>query len=243
MKVYTTIKIGENHTNHCEDYLYHGEIGANKMMCAVMDGCTMANDSYLISTLVGKILRKVAKERSYKEFYGKVTELSLDNYLKSIVHDLFVELRYLKNRLMLDDHEMLTTLLILIYDCKMHEGIALVIGDGVVCVDGIVTEFEQDNKPDYIGYHLAEDFDSWYSKQLQVVKLKKFKDASISTDGIAMFQSIDKRNGSINPINYLLIDKDGADSLNMLNAKVKALENDFGLKPTDDIAIVRIINE
>lgn len=208
-----------------------------------MDGCTMANDSYLIATIVGKILRKIVKERSYKEFYEKVTELSVDDYLKAIVHDLFVELRYLKNRLMLDDYEMLTTLVILLYDYSQRKGLALVVGDGVVCVDGVVKEFEQDNKPDYIGYHLAEDFDNWYGKQMQWIELSVFNDVSISTDGIAMFQSIDKLNDiSVNPIEYLLVDNTGSDNQYMLNVKVKNLEKDFGLKPMDDIAIVRIIN-
>jgi hypothetical protein len=110
-------------------------------------------------------------------------------------------------------------------------------------VDGVVKEFEQDNKPDYIGYHLAEDFDNWYGKQMQWIELSVFNDVSISTDGIAMFQSIDKLNDiSVNPIEYLLVDNTGSDNQNMLNVKVKNLEKDFGLKPMDDIAIVRIIN-
>jgi hypothetical protein len=46
MKIYTTLQIGEHHTNHCEDYLIIEEVGKNKLLCAVMDGCTMGTDSY-----------------------------------------------------------------------------------------------------------------------------------------------------------------------------------------------------
>lgn len=43
----------------------------------------------------------------------------------------------------------------------------LVIGDGLVGIDGELHEFDQDTKPDYVGYHLKEDFEDWYSRQQQ----------------------------------------------------------------------------
>ena len=69
MNIYTTLQIGELHTNHCEDYFITAEIGKNKLLCAVMDGCTMGTDSYFAATLTGKLLRfanwikRVAKDR------------------------------------------------------------------------------------------------------------------------------------------------------------------------------------
>jgi hypothetical protein len=36
-----------------------------------MDGCTMDTDSYIASGIIGKILRKIAKEISYRSFKGK----------------------------------------------------------------------------------------------------------------------------------------------------------------------------
>ena len=67
MKIYSALQIGEYHTNHCEDYLFIGEIGSDKILCAVMDGCTMATDSYFVSTLVGKLLRKIVKIKGYQK--------------------------------------------------------------------------------------------------------------------------------------------------------------------------------
>lgn len=52
MNIYTTLRIGDYHTNHCEDYLFADTPGNNKIICAVMDGCTMGKDSYLIATIV-----------------------------------------------------------------------------------------------------------------------------------------------------------------------------------------------
>ena len=43
MKIYSAILIGDYHPNHCEDYLYIGEFGKDKIICAVMDGCTITN--------------------------------------------------------------------------------------------------------------------------------------------------------------------------------------------------------
>lgn len=244
MKIYTALQIGDYHINHCEDYLFCGEIGNNKLLCAVMDGCTMAIDSYFVSTLVGKLLRKIAKEKGYKEMYEPDSSLTdIDNYLKSILKDLFAELKITKNQLMLDTKETLTTLIILLIDTKVNEGIVLVIGDGLVSINGNITEFDQDNKPDYLGFHLSEDFETWYEKQIQKIRFNKIQDICIATDGIFMFSEVVKKSSSdiINPIDLLVLDKENAENEEMLNVKIKKLEHKFGLKPTDDLAMIRLI--
>ena len=43
----------------------------------------------------------------------------------------------------------------------------IVVGDGLVCVDGKEYHFEQEDKPDYLGYHLNEDFNFWFEQQKQ----------------------------------------------------------------------------
>ena len=42
-------QIGEFHINHNEDFLVSHEIGKDKMMIAVMDGCTMGTESHFAS--------------------------------------------------------------------------------------------------------------------------------------------------------------------------------------------------
>ncbi|RZK27449.1 MAG: stage II sporulation protein E (SpoIIE), partial [Hymenobacter sp.] len=190
MRIYSALQMGAYHTNHCEDYLLVSEIGDNKIICAVMDGCTMATDSYFASTLVGKLLRKIAKEKSYQELYEPATFGSLDDYLKAVLKDLFGELRQLQNQLMLDERELLTTLVLLLLDLESTQGIVLVLGDGLISINGELMEFDQDNKPDYIGYHLREDFETWYSHQKQKLSFNKANDISITTDGIFTFESV-----------------------------------------------------
>ncbi|MFC3161079.1 hypothetical protein [Chryseobacterium arachidis] len=45
----------------------------------------------------------------------------------------------------------------------------------------------------------------------------------------------------LNPIDYLLLDKTNIDSEEMLSMKLKKLEHYYGMKPTDDLAIIRLI--
>lgn len=244
MNIYSTLQIGDYHINHCEDYLFVGEIGNDKILCAVMDGCTMAIDSYFASTLVGKLLRKIALEKGYKELYNlEVISKDIDNCLKSILRELFKELIITKNQLLLERNELLTTLIILLADKKTNKGVVLVIGDGLVNINGRMTEFDQDNKPDYLGFHLAEDFDTWYDNQQQKIFFDKIADISIATDGIFMFEQITKpkTTDTINGLEYLILDKSEMDKEEMLNFKLKRLEHHFGLKPTDDLAVIRII--
>ena len=244
MKIYSTIQIGDYHINHCEDYLFTGNIGDDKVLCAVMDGCTMATDSYFASTLVGKLLRKITIEKGYSELYNLATiSNDIDNYLKSILRELFKELIIIKNQLLLERNELLTTLIILLIDKKTNRGIVLVVGDGLVNINGQMTEFDQDNKPDYLGFHLAEDFDTWYDNQKQKIFFDQIEDISIATDGIFMFEKVKKveNTDSINALEYLILDKTELDLEEMLNFKLKKLEHNFGLKPTDDLAIIRLL--
>src|ERR1700761_5831105 len=117
MRIYTTLQIGEHHTNYCEDYLLVAEIGKNKILCAVMDGCTMGTDSYFAATLTGKILRKIAKEYLFLEFIEKEPKSTL-HLLKAVLKQLFDSLRDFKNQLQLERDEVLNTLVIAIVDSK-----------------------------------------------------------------------------------------------------------------------------
>ncbi|MFL9484209.1 protein phosphatase 2C domain-containing protein [Chitinophagaceae bacterium LWZ2-11] len=245
MQIYSVLQIGEYHLNHCDDYLIVNEIGSDKILCAVMDGCSMAPDSYFASTLVGKLLKKISKTKGYKELYGlEPSAANIDDYLKTILQDLFKELNIVKNQLVLDQKDLLTTLLILLIDKKTNEGIVLVIGDGLININGCITEFDQDNKPDYLGFHLNKDFDTWYNTQTQKVLFKNIKDISIATDGITMFTKVATGNTDkeIDAIDFMINNKADADKEDMLYLKLKALEHKHGLKPTDDLALIRILN-
>ena len=225
MNIYSVLQIGDYHINHCEDFLITKKIGSNKILCAVMDGCSTAMESQFASTLFGKILRKICIEKGYKELYEPDKNSDPEEDLKAVLKDLFKELTTVKNHLMLDEKELLTTLIILLYDTKNDEGIIICIGDGSVCINGKTIEFERDNKPDYLTYHLKEDFEEFYFNQTQKIRFSKLEDVSIATDGISSFIPIKKtdHNEKINPADYLLYDKSNFDSEEMLSLKLKKL--------------------
>jgi hypothetical protein len=244
MKIYSALQIGDYHTNHCEDYLFIDSLGKNKYIAAVMDGCTMGTDSYLASTLTGKLLRKIIKSRNYQDLYTMTPASDTPEVVvKSILAELFRELVAVKNQLLLNQDELLTTLILLLADKEKNEGFVLVIGDGVVCINGQLTVFDHDNKPDYIGFHLGKDFEEWYASHSQKLHFHNIADISIATDGIELFTRVTEQQlDVVDPIDFLVRDTEDAAKDDMLESKLKKLEHQFGMRPGDDLSVIRIIN-
>jgi len=244
MSIYTALQIGDYHLNHCEDYFFTGNIGNDKLLCAVMDGCTMGTDSYFAATLIGRLLRKIAKEKSYKAFYGLEPEHSdIDDYLHALLSRLFNELNTVQNQLQLERNELLSTLILCLTDTTTKQAAILTLGDGLVAVNGTVYTYDQDNKPDYIGFHLHEDFNSWYKAQSQKIIAEHIRDISIATDGIFTFSPVTQESaaGTIDVVDFLTKDATEMHSEDMLYLKLKKLEHQHRLRPTDDFAMVRMI--
>lgn len=244
MKVFQTLCMGQHHSLHCEDYLLCAKIGTQRQLFAVMDGCTMGRDSYFAATLCAKVLKKIALERGYLEFKAG-TQLDLKLELKFILQRLFQELKSIKNQLLLDQYDLLNTLILLLWDEIQAAGAIIVIGDGAVYQDGQLHVFDQKNQPDYLGYHLEEDFESWFAQQKQQVFIDSFQNLSICSDGILSFVPFDGETylNTPDPIHFLLEDTQYAEKENMLEKKVRILEKEYGLKPMDDLAIIRLVKE
>lgn len=243
MKIYSALQIGHYHTNYCEDYLFIGSIGKDKLVCAVMDGCSTALDSYFIATMTGKLLRKITTEIGYQELYEQGLYSDTNYCLKSILKELFKELKFVKNQLMLDPKELLTTMILMVVDKKQKQGTVLTIGDGLISINGEVTEFDHDNTPDYIGFHLNEDFEAWFSQQKQIISFDTINDISIATDGILSFTQVKKTaiTETADTLTFLLKDSVNKENEEMIGLKLKKLEHQYGLLPTDDFAMIRLI--
>jgi hypothetical protein len=201
----------------------------------------MGTDSYFAATLTGKLLRKISKEYSYKEFLSKESA-DLQLILEKITRQLFEELRSAKNMLQLERTEVLNTLLIGVIDTSLCSGEFLCIGDGLICINNRLFEFEQDDKPDYLGYHLHEEFNNWYCKQQQRISAQHIQDFSLATDGIFTFKKFDNKTYSEpgDVVKLLLVDTEESNNSNMLNRKLYDIQTNWGLKPGDDLAIIRV---
>lgn len=245
MRIYKTLNIGEFHTNHCEDFLIEEQIGTNKKLIAVLDGCTMGTESVFASMLFGKILRNIAKKKFYEEFVAQ-NPIQLKDQLKEVIRILIEDTKLLKNQLGLETNELLSTLIVGIVDTKDAKAEFLTIGDGLICKDGELIEYEQDDKPDYLGYHLTDDFEKWFDNQKQKLTVSHFKDLSICTDGIFTFKNLkdkSKQKPENEIITYLLVDNEGAAFDNFLDRKIRVLKEDWNHLVTDDLAIIRIKND
>jgi hypothetical protein len=159
--------------------------------------------------------------------------------------NLFDELKDIKNLLGLETLELLSTLVISVYDIKTKQAEIMAIGDGLIVHNGTTIEYEQGDKPDYFAYHLQEDFETWYENFEQKLSLENVKDVSIMTDGIYTFKRVGKSTEyeeASEMIEFLAIDQNTTNHEDMLQGKMIFLEKEKAIKPMDDLAIIRIVN-
>ncbi len=243
MNIYKTLRIGAFHTNYCEDFWVEENIGNHQKLIAVLDGCTMGTESAFAAMLYGKILRNYAKQAWYEEFH---TGISCDEktQLRNVVEGLIQQVKITKNQLGLETNELLATLIIAVVNTQDSTAEILTIGDGLVCIDGKLVEYAQDDKPDYLGYHLGKAFDEWFKRQNQRLSITQFQDLSISTDGIFTFKNLTNKQQQKTEeeiIHYLLTDKEDSKFENFLDRKVRSIHSEWNHVVTDDLAIIRII--
>jgi hypothetical protein len=55
----------------------------------------------------------------------------------------------------------------------MKEAKAITIRNGLIFINDEVIVFNNDNRPDYMAYHLEEDFESYYENLNQKLDFKK----------------------------------------------------------------------
>ena len=244
MKIYTYSQIGTFHTNHNEDFFIQTELTDEHILIAVSDGCSMGIESYFASALIGKLLRKISKSIYYQSFIQSTIHTN-NQLLFNILNQLFQQLSFIKNELDLEINELLSTLILSVIDTNNQTAEIITIGDGLVVCNDKLYEYEQNNRPDYLGYHLHKKFDDWFKNQEQLLSLQNIQDISLSTDGIFTFRQFDNQIYSTiseqEIINHLLISTQNSSFETMLKKQVIELEKEFGMKSTDDLTIVRIL--
>ena len=246
MKFYELSHIGEFHVNHNEDFLVSEEAGKTRRLIAVMDGCSSGTDSHFASTLIGKLLRKIAKQEAYREFAQKDKE-PITKQLENISLQLFEELSNLNRQLDLKSDEILSTLILALIDIDKKNAEIIIVGDGLIHINGENIEYENDNKPDYIGYHLKMDKHIWFQTRTQRLSIPKIEDLTISTDGIHTFKNFDGKSyediSQEGIMKKFFKDKNELDNSNKLKKTLIEIKNDNGLMPSDDLTMIRVISE
>ena len=239
MKTYITLQRGTNHKTFCEDFLVAQPFGQDYFVGAVADGCSSGKDSHFASTLICKLLRK-------QVLLHKLTnQTDPEQYAINLLKALTYQLREVQETLDISQLEMLATLILLIYHRPAHKVVAVVLGDGVLCLNGQLIDIDHDNRPDYLAYHL-DDTDQQLEEYLQsqVFVENNPKDIAIATDGILSFHSLQPHSkaefSSEFFAEYLLKDTTFQQFDNMLNRKCNLLHSQLKVSPYDDLAAIRL---
>lgn len=242
--VLTYTQIGTHHTDHNEDAFVSEEITDRHQLLAVMDGCSMGEDSHFAAGLIRKVLRRIARQTNLRTFAER-TNPTVVELLKETLNTLFGDLRRLKADLDLSDTELLSTLMLAIVNTKDCTAEIVVIGDGVIACDEEIVEFNQENKPDYLGYHLMEDFEDYWNSLTQRVSASNFLDLAMASDGVFTFKAFN--HDSYRPVtedelvSFLLLDREEGPTENAYRRKLMYISNTFGLKASDDLTVVRVM--
>jgi len=246
MNIYQLNKTGKLHDTHTEDYVLIEKISNEWIVVAVFDGCSSGQESFFASALYGKILRKACKmlpllQRIQPEFsFQKVDAPFIGRFL---LNQVFEDLKKSHHLIGTELTEILSTIILLVYNKPGKSAWINISGDGLIVHNKKIEEIDQHNIPDYVAYHLDIPFDQWIEQYTKTFTFENQSDISISTDGVSKFYPItEKRQQSIDPVRYLLIDETFRDIDDMLGLKFKILREEHGLMPYDDLGIVRIIN-
>jgi len=115
-------------------------------------------------------------------------------------------------------------------------------GDGVLAVNEQLIIIEQNDKPDYLAYHLNKSFEEWSSQHIKTYSFQEVNNLAISTDGVLSFarNSTESVEG-IDALDFLMLNTDFQQQDNMLDRKCLYLQQEYALIPNDDVAIIRIL--
>jgi hypothetical protein len=245
METYQIIRRGLIHKNFCEDFLFTHQIKNRYNIYAVFDGCSTGVDSHFASALMAKTIK------AELEFIDKEDLESAELLLDALVYQSTQSLKEIRNALMLNTEELLSTMIVLVHDEYTNSGKILVFGDGFVSINSVNHTIDQNNQPEYIAYYLDmincyEDYEKIVADYGKKFSIDKLSDVSISTDGINTFQkdgSVETEENISNPADFLVQNDYLRNNPSMLARKCNILKTKFGFINQDDIAIIRVINK
>ena len=178
---------GNLHAQHNEDALAIFEVGNCTKLVAVMDGCSSAKESYFASALLAKLIKKAIQ---HVQNLSNGTSLDLCAYSSAelgdvILGQVYSELTTVSKQLHLDTEEILTTLLMAVYQKDKDQLWISVSGDGIFGVNDEVTVIDQQNVPDFMGYHIGHlTYEQWRKGHTQTFEFSNVDRFFLSTDGL-----------------------------------------------------------
>lgn len=229
-------KRSSTHPNWCEDNYWVNETD-KYIQGAVLDGCSTGINSHFASTLIKYSFEKVSNYIFIK--YGAFTQHNPVFYFSLIIGGVRDNLINIKSSLNLIELNLLSTIVFFFYNKENKSLWIKFIGDGVIYIDGNEIVNDENNIPDYIGYHLNEPWAEFYSwiRSRRTLNFENVENFAICSDGIHSLVNL--KNPHINKevaINFLIIDDQWKRLENGLNKKFNILTNrDEELKRSDEL--------
>ncbi|WP_299459230.1 protein phosphatase 2C domain-containing protein [uncultured Microscilla sp.] len=238
-QLFTTLQRGYTHALFCEDFLFTQSLGQRYLLAAVMDGSTMGKTSFFASTLIAKLLRKVCTTLMYQPELSQLKDVAQIG--KEVLKQLFLEFKQARNQLFLSQEETMSTVVLTVIDQVHHRAWVVGIGDGVIAVNGQVKILDQDNQPDYLGYHINQAFDKWFSQHAQVWVFEQVHDLSIATDGVLAIEFDNTSDTPPSPIDEIMVNTIDTEDAHVLEQVVARLRSQYQADLQDDMAVVRVL--
>lgn len=242
MQVLQSIRKGEGHSVFCEDFQVVENLGTDWTIAAVMDGCSSGKESHFASSLFGKALRNSINRLdtiSNKQNNFELSKARAENIGLFLAEDMFTNLKSIKNYLSLNYNELLSTLILLVYNTKSKETWILASGDGYVAINNKISKIDQNNQPDYMAFYFSIEFNEWIKEHALIFNKENVSQIAISTDGIGSFFKLTGQSIKSDIIRNLLVEKVN-DSLDHI---IDALEDNDVVLHYDDISLIRIVNK
>lgn len=238
MTISKHITKGEDHKVFCEDFLIDLQLNTEYRLFGVFDGCSSGINSHFASSLFGNSITATCKNIDlFKE-----TDILLNN----ILWESILKINEVAKTLKLTVNELLSTIILALFDEESKTCSIISIGDGLISIDYNITKIEQNNTPDYLAYHLKEltDFEKYevYINKQFIFKNIPYQDITISTDGIFSFTSVNNQITENEIINYFVKDEFLKNNQAMLSRKHNILKSKYNAINYDDLAIIRINN-
>ena len=240
MKVDTLLKRGSIHPEYCEDAIFNTELSGNWLIGAVFDGCSSAKESYFASALAAKLVNKACKTLPYLTKIQPdlvLNELTPQYIGEFILSQVFSDMKSANKKFLIDEIELLTTILLAVVNTDTNKAWINISGDGYFSVDNEIVEVNQNNIPDYLSYHFDLSFDKWLNNHTQSHTIHRFSTLSISTDGIGKLMTV--KGTKPKKIDAITTFLDNQHRRYTLEETYKKLINKNNLIPFDDIGIVQ----
>lgn len=244
MKIRTLVRKGVDHRTFCEDFLYTFE-NENLIIAATFDGCSDGVDAHFASSLSGKCLSWVVQSVSKNDFY----HLGLESVFNEILFKFLYKLDCMKITLNLTNKEVLSTVILLVYDKKEDKGKIIAMGDGIIKINGNLIILDQNNEPEYpIKYaskvtESQKTFIEFLNTHTNKWDFEKLEDVTISTDGMEQLTNkFDVNLKFMQALDFFITDEVMSDLPVMLGRKYNILKMK-GWENRDDLGVIRIMKE